>query len=295
MASVGDADSDVPTLPLGRAPELAPGAVFDGRYLLEREIGRGAVGVVFAARTLKGMSPVALKLVPFANASELGRVRREGAILADLVSPHLVRVLESGVSPPCAYVVMELLEGCDLRTMLIARGRLPPLEVVSLSKQLADGLGVAHGLGYVHRDLKPANIFLHGVDARVKLLDFGLAKHLADDSSLTATGALLGSPAFMSPEQIEHPRSVDHRADLWAYAVVLFRALTGAPPFPGTGGKLLAHIQACAHASASALNRDLSEEVDACFERALAKSRDARFQSAAAMHAAFERALRAGA
>ncbi len=293
MTDGRDERSLAETRPLTRREVTRSGTLFDNRFMLEREVGRGGMGIVYAAHRTEDQSPVAVKIVPVTSSGELARVRREGAILGQLAGPHFVNVLETGVVPPHAYVVMELLDGEDLTQRLARVNHLPPKVLKSLSGELASGLQFAHDLGYVHRDLKPANIFLehHPQGDHVKLLDFGLAKHLTDDIRLTVTGILLGSPSFMAPGQIEKPRLVDHRADLWSYAVVLYRMLTGALPFGGAGGRLLAGIQAAAHRPATSWETKFPASIDPFFDRALAKRPDDRFQSADELHAAFVEAL----
>lgn len=285
--------SNAVTLPRTLQDPPTFGKVLDDRFLLGAEIGRGGAGVVFAATDKGRDREVAIKLVPFHDSAQLSRLRREGAVLAELVGPHFVTVYETGVLPPYAYVVMERLHGEDLRTRLERTGLPGREQVVEISRELSLALWFAHDLGYVHRDLKPANVFLenHRGRDRVKVLDFGLAKHLTDDIRVTTTGVLLGSPSFMAPEQIERPRDADHRADLWSYAVMLYRLLVGVPPFEGSGGRLLASIQCSEHRLVTRIDPSLPKGVEAFFERGLAKRPDERFQSATEMHAAFVSAL----
>jgi eukaryotic-like serine/threonine-protein kinase len=284
--------STQPLRALSRAPK--PGSTFMDRFTLEYEVGRGGVGVVYAV-LVDGRPPLrALKIVPFGDDLGLKRVRREGAILDDLVGPHFVRVLESGVVAPHAYVLMDLLEGEDLQKRLARIRRFPAPVLLKLSAQLASALSFAHAKGYVHRDLKPSNIFLERLAAgdSVKLLDFGLAKHVADDSRLTESGVLLGSPNYMAPEQIERARQVDHRADLWSYGVLLYRALSGMQPFNDTGALLLAHIQSSPPTPIRKHEPTLPEEVDRFFEVALAKRPADRFATALEQHRAFAEAIK---
>ncbi len=294
MALVLDDDlSNCTTHPLKKSEPIEIGKVFDGRFFLERELGRGGMGVVFATRLPNYPRPLAIKIVPFNDTSELSRLRREGAVLAELVGPHFVDILEIGVADSHAYVVMELLDGEDLKVRMARAGALSRSDLIRISREVSNALQFAHDLGYVHRDLKPANIFLEANAGRerVKLLDFGLAKHLTDDVRLTATGVLLGSPSFMSPEQIERPRDVDHRADLWSFCVVLYRLLTGASPFAGSGGRLLAAIQCSPHKPPTRVDARLPPELDAFFERGLAKDPRDRYQTASTVHAALLYAL----
>jgi serine/threonine-protein kinase len=188
---------------------------------------------------------------------------------------------------------MDHLVGEDLATRLDVCERLVPEALVDLSRQLCSALEIAHGLGYVHRDIKPTNLFLeeHQGRAHLKVLDFGIAKHFADAGRLTASDVLLGAPAYMAPEQIQNPRDVDARADLWSCAVVLFRCLVGERPFEGTGGGLLASVLTGPHKLATSVAPDLPRSLDAFFDRALAKRPCERFTSAGELHAALLRAL----
>lgn len=277
MGAPADADDAEETIPLATksAHSLAPGVVFDGRFILEQCVGQGSFSTVWEV-SLVGASPaarLALKVVPAANRV---RVLREGAILRSLSGPHFVREHESGVVGEIAYVLMDLLDGEDLQRRLNRQTRLTIPEVLDFARQLADGLGEAHAMGYVHRDLKPSNLMLT-TSGTWKLLDFGVAKDPRDERRLTASNTLLGSPAFMAPEQVSNARDVDARADLWSVACVLFVSLTGKRPFEGAGAALLASILASPHRAPSSHLPSLSPAVDAVFERALAKAPDARY------------------
>jgi serine/threonine-protein kinase len=180
---------------------------------------------------------------------------------------------------------MELLEGQDLAKVLRTRKFLRPDEVQHVVEGVAAALSKAHERGIVHRDIKPANVFLCNGSPRpfIKLVDFGIAKRL-EDETMTATNALLGTPAYMSPEQMGGTREIDHRSDLWALAVLAFHCLTGAPPFRG------AHVAGIAHAifneatpRATAARPELPPALDAWMERALARNPEHRFSSAREM------------
>lgn len=291
-----DLDSDHETQPSGRVSSSSMvGGTVAGRFRVTREIGRGSIGVVYAGTVEAGPhrgSACAIKLIRCDGPGAHERAAREGQLLEALRGPQLVEVLASGVTPPFAFVVMELLFGEDLDARLLRVGRLSRTELLPLSLGIAMALDHAHGRGVVHRDLKPSNVYLAQTPSgeAVKLLDLGLAKRL-EDVRLTASGILLGSPMFMAPEQIERPSEVDARADLWSFAVILYVALVGATPFSGSGGRLLAAIRAAAHVPVKEVDPSLSEEVEDFFAIALAKEPERRFQSAGELQRAITIAL----
>ncbi|MCL2448175.1 MAG: protein kinase, partial [Polyangiaceae bacterium] len=208
------------------------------RFVIEREVGRGGVGIVYRAHDLVSGTDVALKVIalPGIDAGEEARFRREGRVLAGLHHPGIVRVVAFGqLEEGQPYVAMEWLEGEDVA----ARLRRSPLDLVDclhVAAQVADALAAAHAAGIVHRDVKPSNVFLlashtAGGEPRVKLVDFGVAT--ADDAKLTRTGAIVGTPAYMAPEQARGDGEVDARADLYALGATLFEMITGRPPHVG--------------------------------------------------------------
>ncbi|MGK3960921.1 serine/threonine protein kinase [Sorangium sp. So ce118] len=216
------------------------GDVLLGKYTVERVLGQGGMGVVLAARHRELGELFAIKLLlprAVADAHATERFVREARAAVRLKGEHAVRVhdvgrLESG-SP---YMVMEHLEGSDLQQVVRDRGPLSVDEAVGYVLQVCDALAEAHAEGLVHRDLKPANLFLvrrpNGSPC-VKVLDFGISKHIKQEQpDLTKSGALLGSPFYMSPEQMIHARRVDTRSDIWAMGVVLHYLVTGTVPFP---------------------------------------------------------------
>lgn len=202
------------------------------RYQLQRLLGEGGMGTVFSARDLRLERDVALKVI----ASELtrdtkarARFEHEARVVAGLSHPGIIDVHDcSELEDGTLFIVMELLQGANLGTIIEAFGPGKPWEVVALLRQAAGALSEAHGAGLVHRDIKPENFFLSpSADGfRVKLLDFGLAKELIDGLELTATGAVVGTPLFMSPEQAL-ARPVDHRSDIYSLATLGYYALTG--------------------------------------------------------------------
>ncbi len=237
-----------------RAPDKAnvpvsPGDVLGGKYRLERVIGSGGVGVVFAATHLGLDQRVAIKLLQrsaFVSDENVSRFEREVRVLARISSEHVARVMDTGKLPTGEpFMVLEHLEGEDLGVVIKERGRVPIAEAVDIIVQVCEGVALAHGLGVVHRDLKPANLFLtRGPDGSpvAKVLDFGISKLRnpgSDDQAVTRTLSVLGSPLYMSPEQIETPREADERSDVWSLGVILYELLTGKAPFDATTLPLL--------------------------------------------------------
>jgi serine/threonine-protein kinase len=217
--------------------ELTPGTLVAERFRLERLLGKGGMGGVWRAHHVRLDVPCAVKFIhPEAAASAELRARfeREARAAAQIRSPNVVQILDHGVWQDLPYIAMELLVGEDLAARLKRRKPLPPREVLAIAAQVGKALTKAHAAGVVHRDLKPGNIYLAQDDDEeiVKVLDFGVAKDatLGLDSS-TKTGAILGTPFYMSPEQARGNRAVDHRSDLWALAVVVYQSITGKLPF----------------------------------------------------------------
>jgi serine/threonine protein kinase len=206
-------------------------------YRLRRLLGRGSMGAVYLGEKPDGSRAAIKMLRPkyTQNADLVGRFLREAKAVSGLKHPNIVEIYDSGFDAGLGYyLVLEFLRGESLLEYININGRLSPYEAVSLTCQMLDGLQAAHEQGVVHRDLKPANIFLQTLTQppRVKLLDFGVAKLLDKGNlSITRTGAVLGTPAYMSPEQSAGKRDIDGRADLYAVGVILFELLTGRRPF----------------------------------------------------------------
>jgi predicted Ser/Thr protein kinase len=210
---------------------VEPGAVIAG-LRVERPLGEGATGAVYLARDADGTA-VALKLLaPELSRDDRFRKRflREMELVAAVTDPHIVRVLGCGEEDGFLYIAMAYVEGIDLRELLRREGPPPPERAVEIVEQVATALDAAHDAGIVHRDVKPANILITA-DGTALLCDFGLARHVASAESLTGERGLLGTVAYVAPEQIES-LSVDRRADVYALGCVLFDCLTGEPPFP---------------------------------------------------------------
>jgi serine/threonine-protein kinase len=277
------------------------GHVLAGRYRLIERLARGGMGSVWAARDEQLQRDVAVKLMHAASREDEEEVRarfvQEARVAAALSSPHVVTVFDDGVDDGTPFIVLERLDGEDLRRRLERVGALPLASCERLGTQLARGLDAAHAAGIVHRDIKPSNIFLvrGGPGARgegtAKLLDFGVAKR-GRSGLLTRAGVLVGTPHFMSPEQLRGRRDVDHRSDLFSLAAVLYLCLTGQRPFGGDASEAMVNIGLASFAPPSRLVSGLPPAIDAFFARALALDPAARFATAGAMARAFRRAAR---
>ncbi|MEP7127071.1 MAG: serine/threonine-protein kinase, partial [Byssovorax sp.] len=273
------------------------GTIIAGKYRVESPLSQGGMGSLWVARHLQLQRLVAIKLMdPLLAASAQGRARfeREAQAAALIQSPHVVQIHDYGVERDTPYIVMELLEGEDLGRRLKRERRLPLGTIASYFSQITKALRKAHEAGMVHLDLKPANIFLarDDEDEIVKVLDFGIAKMItpADATEATATGVVLGSVHYMSPEQARGRRGLDHRSDLWSLGVIAFRAITGELPFGGTQvGDVLVKVCADPIPRASAVAAGIGPEVDAFLLRALDRDPGARFQSARELTAALTR------
>jgi serine/threonine-protein kinase len=276
-----------------------PGAVLGRRYRVDATIASGGMGTVFRGTHLALGHEVAIKVLHerALNDDALRRFAREARLAAHLgeSSRHIARVVDFGVERGRPFLVMELLRGEDLRERLERDRILSPEIVVRFVSQLCEALDVAHEEGVVHRDVKPANVFLARTGSSrapvisVKLMDFGVAT-LA--SELTPrNGLVLGTPAFMAPEQIEG-REVDLRADLWAVAALVYRMLTGRYPFgSGAVADVGSAIVDADFDPPTEHAPDLPPAIDAWMERALAKDPDARFSSAGELSSALADAL----
>jgi serine/threonine protein kinase len=270
--------------------QLAPGTILAGKYRLEHPLATGGMGSIWVGRHLQLDVRVALKFMD--GVTGHARFEREARWAASLRNQHVVQVLDYGVEDGTPYLVMELLVGEDLGERLTRERRIPLAAAARILNQTARGLRTAHEARVVHRDLKPANIFLARVDDEevVKILDFGIAKEisLAPLTEGTGTGELMGSPHYMSPEQVRSARDLDARSDLWSLAVILFRALTGKLPFGGDAvGQVIAQILADPIPMASLIAPDLPPQLDVFFARGFARERALRFQSAREMAEAF--------
>ncbi len=268
--------------------ELVENTVVAGRFRLTRLLGRGGMGSVWTAQHLGLDIPCAVKFIEgdFANMTEAHqRFEREAKAAAQLRSPHVVQILDHGVCDGRPYIAMELLEGEDVGKRLQKTGKIANGELVTIITQVCRALTKAHSLGVVHRDLKPDNIFLVRDDDReiAKVLDFGIAKSNStalDGGSNTKTGAMLGTPYYMSPEQAQGTKSVDYRSDLWSLAVIVFQCHTGRLPFESEAlGDLLVKIIVHPVPVPSTVVPGVTMAFDRWFFRAASRDPAQRFQS----------------
>ncbi|MBN1772125.1 MAG: protein kinase [Deltaproteobacteria bacterium] len=272
------------------------GLVLEGKYRLTAPLGAGGMGYVWRAEHVQLGRPFAVKLLRpelVSDPTALARFQQEAQAAARIGSRHIVDVLDVGRTPGGApYLVMEFLQGRSLSAELESHGPLPLARAIDLAGQILDGLAAAHAAGIVHRDLKPDNVFLLGEPGArddVKLLDFGISKAKDDPRAqhLTRTGMLLGTPRYMSPEQVLGRRDVDRRADLWAAGVILYECLTGRVPFdaPDLATTLTSILQQTPVPPA-AYRPEIEPRLGAAVLRALAKNPAERFADVAAFKAA---------
>ncbi|MFO0571609.1 MAG: protein kinase [Polyangiaceae bacterium] len=277
-----------------------PGDVMGGRYRLEERLASGGMGSVWRARHLELESDVAVKFMSpelVGDPSGEKRFRREALLAARLRSPHIVQVFDYGTVEGQPYLVMELLQGEDLASRIASSGPLPPARVVEIIEAVARALRTAHEAGLLHRDLKPANVFLEraGDDEVVKVLDFGIAKQIGvDHKSAGTTGAgVVGSPAYMSPEQV-WGEDLGPESDLWALGVLTYELLTGDSPFyHEVLAQTFDRIVKAKPPSVRTKIPNLPESLDSFFARALARSATDRFRSARELAEALREALAA--
>jgi eukaryotic-like serine/threonine-protein kinase len=266
------------------------GEILAGKYRLDKVAGEGGMGIVYAAEHLVLKQRVAVKvLLPEAATSEaqVERFAREARAAARINSEHVARVLDAGsLASGAPFLVMEYLEGCDLDELLDLQRTLPVTEVVDYLLQALEGLAHAHAVNIVHRDLKPANLFLacrpDGSNA-IKLLDFGISKTTRsrpEDKRLTGQH-VLGSPVYMSPEQLRNATDIDSRADIWSIGIVGYELLTGAPPFDGDGvGEIFAAILETYPVPLTEKNPKIPKELSDIFLRCLRRDPDERWSDA---------------
>jgi hypothetical protein len=266
-----------------------------GRYELLEPIGRGAMGYVYLGRDPKINRIVALKAVNLAAEVEAGELEearrnflREAEIAGRLSHPNIVTIFDVGETQGLAYIAMEYLKGRHMSEFVVPERLLPVNTVLDLLSRTADALDYAHSQNVVHRDIKPANIMYDSISDGLKITDFGIARLI--DVGRTRTGIVLGTPAFMSPEQLEG-KNVNGHTDLFALGVSLYQLLTGHLPFRGASmTKLMFVIANEPHESVTAVRRDLPECLNPIIDRALAKDPSERFQTGAEMAAALRTA-----
>ena len=268
-----------------------------GKYRVMKKLGEGAMGSVWLAKNETTDREFAIKILQpdVAGAPEaLARFFREAKICGSLRHPSILEIYDAGPAPELGnapFLVMERLDGAPLDVIIRQRGAMRPRVAIDIVVQLSRGLELAHQKGIVHRDLKPANVFLHrpGTGAlEPKVLDFGISKMVVDPGSpelaLTNTAAILGSPLYMSPEQMDHGKGLDARSDVHALGLLLWELLVGTPPFAASSYNLLViEIMRGPRPRLRDVMPSASDKLAEIVERAFAIDREERFQSAAAL------------
>lgn len=273
---------------------LEPGDILLGKYRIERVLGKGGMGVVVRAHHLQLDAPMAIKfLQPEAleKPTVVQRFLREAQAAVKLDNPHVCKVFDVGtLNTGAPYMVMEYLDGMDLRELIRSQGALPVAVAIDYMSQACAALGQAHALGIVHRDIKPSNFFLtRRADGSnvIKLLDFGISKAPTTVSEeLTTTQTTLGTPAYMSPEQLRASKEVDARSDIWSLGVVLYELLAGHRPF--TGNTFSALCLKIAMNPLPELDMDLPSGLEQVVNHCLEKEPEDRFQTVAELAVALE-------
>jgi hypothetical protein len=279
------------------------GCTLDGKYRVHDLLGEGGMGSVYRGEHLLIGRKVAIKFLHESlqgNEEAVKRFYREGQAAASIGHRNVVDILDVGVSPEGEpYLVMEYLEGEGLAELIARRGSLDLGSAAGILEQILAALGAAHERGIVHRDLKPDNIFLErqrGQAPGIKLIDFGISKlGGGEGTQLTRDGSMLGTPAYMSPEQIRNSKDVDRRTDIYAAGAILYEMLTGAPPFAGEHySEILSNVLTLPPRPPRELRADFPEEAWPLIERALAKEPAERFASVDEMLAALTQLVAPG-
>jgi serine/threonine-protein kinase len=271
-----------------------------GRYQVEKELGKGAMGVVYLGKDPKIGRTVAIKTLALSSEFEGDELQeakerffREAETAGRLTHPNIVTIYDAGEEHDLAYIAMEFLKGKDLVPYVKQPNLLPPDRVLSIVERVADALGYAHTMGVVHRDIKPANIMYEPESDTAKVTDFGIAR--ITDSSKTKTGMVLGTPSYMSPEQLAG-KKIDGRSDLFSLGVTLYQMLCGRLPFEGESmTQLMFAIASNPHPPIRQYNPDLPPWIDAIVDKALAKDFNQRYQTGQEFAEAIRQARKGGA
>ena len=271
------------------------GDIVAEKYLIERVIGKGGMGVVYVAKHLQLGERVAIKFLKrktLESEELVARFLREGRTAARLRSEHIARVRDVGTMPDGApYLVMEYLDGRDFDAVLAEHGALSPQVAVKYVLQACEGLAEAHSMGIIHRDLKPANLILirkrDGATA-IKIIDFGISKLVSNEGGpgMTQAAVMMGSPLYMAPEQMASARDADARSDVFSLGAILYHLLTGKPPFLGTSAVDVFERITRGPPSPRDLRADLPEGIEVITSRCLRKARGQRYPDVAALAAA---------
>ncbi len=257
------------------------GRVIKGRYKLIDELGRGSFATVYIARDTKNNRIYAVKVMHFEFSDDgelLARFQREAHILQHLSDPHIVRIFDYGDENDIHYIVMDYIDGQNLKYHTLTHGPMDALRALDYARQIAEGLDTAYKHGVVHRDIKPQNIVINSKDV-VKITDFGLARS-RETVTLTQSNVFMGTAYYIPPEQAESGRSADTRSDLYSVATVLFEMLTGRPPFEGeTAVDIVVKHMNEKVPSICRIRSDLPPEIDEFVLKAMAKSPEDRFST----------------
>ena len=249
------------------------GRVIKGHYKLIDELGRGSFATVYIARDTKNNRIYAIKIMHFEFADDgelLARFQREAHILLQLSDPHIVRIFDYGDDNDLHYIVMDYIDGQNLKYHTLTHGPMEPLRALDYARQISEGLDTAYRHGVVHRDIKPQNIVINSKDV-VKITDFGLARS-RETVTLTQSNVFMGTAYYIPPEQAESGRSADTRSDLYSVAAVLFEMLTGNPPFEGeTAVDIVVKHMNDKVPSICRLRPELPREIDLFMQKAMAK------------------------
>jgi serine/threonine-protein kinase len=257
-----------------------------GKYRLLRQLGTGAMGVVWEAVNETTSRRVAVKLISRKSEDLRYRLLREARACGAIAHRNVIEIYDVGeTSDGDPFLVMQLLHGETLADLLARNTRIAQATAALIGRDIARALAAAHAASIIHRDLKPANVFLHqepGAEAKVvKVLDFGVAKNLvAEDEMVTVAGGAIGSPAYMSPEQIRAEGELDARTDIWSLGVVLFEMLTGERPFQGSGQQPMAKVMIGAIPRVSHLAPHVAPALDEIVSRCMTRERERRIGSA---------------